>query len=172
MWVGLFPGSVEEQRADRPHHQRRPRPDVAGAADASGLRPPPGARLAARTRATRGFWEAIENVDDGELWETHQTLKTRLIDFARRRVVRQAERRGEAPEYVGQLKRALSARRADHRLRAPLCHLQARRPASCRTSTPSPRSSTTRRCRSSSSSPASRTRTTAPARRCCSRSRS
>ena len=22
-----------------------------------------------------GFWEAIDDVDDGELWETHQTLK-------------------------------------------------------------------------------------------------
>ena len=42
-----------------------------------------------------GFWEAIDKVDDGELWETHQTLKTRLVDFARRRVVRHAERRGE-----------------------------------------------------------------------------
>jgi glucan phosphorylase len=28
-----------------------------------------------------GLWQAIENVDDGELWETHQTLKARLIDF-------------------------------------------------------------------------------------------
>ncbi len=25
------------------------------------------------------LWEAIERVDDGELWEAHQTLKTRLI---------------------------------------------------------------------------------------------
>ncbi len=40
-------------------------------------------------------WDAIETVDDGELWETHQTLKTQLIAFARRRAVaaRRAARR-------------------------------------------------------------------------------
>ena len=38
------------------------------------------------------LWEAIDDVDDGELWETHQTLKAQLIDFARRRAARQAER--------------------------------------------------------------------------------
>ena len=27
--------------------------------------------------ADPGVWDAIESVDDGELWETHQTLKTR-----------------------------------------------------------------------------------------------
>ena len=45
---------------------------------------------------------------DGELWETHQTLKARLLDFARRRAVFQAERRGEPPEVIAQLRRALS----------------------------------------------------------------
>jgi starch phosphorylase len=58
--------------------------------------------------AEPGVWEAIEEVDDSELWETHQTLKTRLIGFARRRAVRAAERRGEAPELIAQLQRALS----------------------------------------------------------------
>jgi starch phosphorylase len=53
-------------------------------------------------------WEAIEKVEDGELWETHQTLKTRLIDSARRRAARAAERRGESPETIAQLRRALS----------------------------------------------------------------
>ncbi len=43
-------------------------------------------------------WDDIEQIDDGELWETHQTLKTRLIDFARRRTARAAERRGEPAE--------------------------------------------------------------------------
>jgi starch phosphorylase len=55
-----------------------------------------------------GFWEAIDGVDDGELWETHQTLKVRLIDIARRRAGGCAERRGESPEFVGQLRRSLS----------------------------------------------------------------
>jgi len=39
-------------------------------------------------------WRAIDEVDDGELWETHQVLKARLIDFVRRRLAAQAERRG------------------------------------------------------------------------------
>jgi starch phosphorylase len=55
-----------------------------------------------------GFWEAIDMVDDGELWETHQALKVRLIDFARRRAVASAERRGESTAFVGQLRRSLS----------------------------------------------------------------
>ena len=55
-----------------------------------------------------GFWEAIDAVDDGEIWETHQTLKAQLIEIARRRAVRHAEARGESPEFVAQLRRALS----------------------------------------------------------------
>lgn len=53
-------------------------------------------------------WEPIEKVDDGELWETHQTLKASLIDFVRRRAVREAERRGDPPEFIATLGRALS----------------------------------------------------------------
>src|SRR3984957_17935699 len=40
-------------------------------------------------------WEAIENVDDGELWETHLSLKSNLLEFVRRRAVEQAKRRDE-----------------------------------------------------------------------------
>ena len=54
-----------------------------------------------------GFWEAIEGVDDGELWETHQALKMRLIDFARRRAAQSAERRGDPPELIARLRRSL-----------------------------------------------------------------
>ena len=61
------------------------------------------------TRCTQpDLWRAVENIDDGELWETHQTLKARLIDFTRRRAVQQAERRGEPAAVVAQLRRALS----------------------------------------------------------------
>jgi starch phosphorylase len=55
-----------------------------------------------------GFWEAIDGVDDGELWETHQTLKIQLINLARRRAAQAAQRRGEPAEVVSQLQRALS----------------------------------------------------------------
>jgi starch phosphorylase len=55
-----------------------------------------------------GFWEAIDGVDDGELWETHQALKVQLIDIARRRAVQCAEQRQEPAEFIGQLRRSLS----------------------------------------------------------------
>ncbi len=54
------------------------------------------------------LWDKIDAVDDGELWETHQTLKVQLIQLARRRVARQAERRGESPEFVAQMRNVLS----------------------------------------------------------------
>ena len=54
------------------------------------------------------IWEGIENVDDGELWETHLSLKTRLIEFVRRRSVEQAARRNEPPETLQRLTRILS----------------------------------------------------------------
>ena len=54
------------------------------------------------------IWEGIDDVDDGELWETHLNLKSRLIDFARRRAVRQATRRDEADEIVQKLRGVLS----------------------------------------------------------------
>jgi starch phosphorylase len=53
-------------------------------------------------------WEEIENVDDGELWETHLSLKSQLIDFARRRVREQAERRGEPHQTLQALGKVLS----------------------------------------------------------------
>ncbi|HQI80490.1 MAG TPA: alpha-glucan family phosphorylase [Deltaproteobacteria bacterium] len=40
------------------------------------------------------IWEKVTEIDDGELWETHQSLKMRLIRFVRRRLRIQAERLG------------------------------------------------------------------------------
>ncbi|MDE3199034.1 MAG: alpha-glucan family phosphorylase, partial [Acidobacteriota bacterium] len=53
-------------------------------------------------------WEGIESVDDGELWETHLSLKARLLHFVRRRARMQAERRGESDEALRRLERVLS----------------------------------------------------------------
>ena len=53
-------------------------------------------------------WEGIERVSDAELWETHMTLKIRLLDFVRRRVVNEAEQRGEPSDIAEQLRHALS----------------------------------------------------------------
>ena len=54
------------------------------------------------------IWEGIENVDDGELWETHLSLKSQLLEFVRRRAVEQAERREETAEVLERLSNVLS----------------------------------------------------------------
>jgi starch phosphorylase len=58
--------------------------------------------------AEPGTWEAIDQVSDAELWETHQVLKSRLIDIARRRAASHAELRGEPAAFVTQQRRALT----------------------------------------------------------------
>jgi starch phosphorylase len=54
------------------------------------------------------IWEGIENVDDGELWETHLSLKSQLLEFVRRRAVEQAERRFESRDVLQRLGKVLS----------------------------------------------------------------
>jgi starch phosphorylase len=54
------------------------------------------------------LWDAVDDIDDGELWEAHQTLKAQLIAIVRRRAAMQAERRGESAAEVAALKRTLS----------------------------------------------------------------
>ncbi|MBI2818075.1 MAG: alpha-glucan family phosphorylase [Acidobacteria bacterium] len=54
------------------------------------------------------IWEGIENINDGELWETHLSLKARLLGFVRRRAIQQAERRDESPEVLQRLAGVLS----------------------------------------------------------------
>jgi starch phosphorylase len=58
--------------------------------------------------AGAAIWEGIENIDDGELWETHLALKSRLIEFVRARLVDQAKRREEPSEGQQRLRRLLS----------------------------------------------------------------
>jgi starch phosphorylase len=53
-------------------------------------------------------WDKVDAIDDAELWETHQVLKSRLISFSRARAADQAERRGESPEAVQRRSRALA----------------------------------------------------------------
>ncbi len=166
-----LPRSQRRPRADRPHHQRRPRPDLAGAADAAGLRPPPRPRLAAPRQRPRPLgWHrrhrrrrAVGDAPDAEgAADRHR---------ARRRAAQQAERpRRAGRDVVAQTAPRPQLRRADDRLRAPLRHLQARDADAARHRGDRRARQQPDRCRSSSSSPASRTRTTARARRCCSRS--
>lgn len=57
-----------------------------------------------------GVWAPVEELSPGELWETHQTLKTRLIMFARDRLVKQAKRWDSSDQAVQQAATALDPR--------------------------------------------------------------
>ena len=46
------------------------------------------------------IWQHIYNVDPGELWETHNTLKNLMISFCRRRLVEQVRRRDEGNDRI------------------------------------------------------------------------
>jgi starch phosphorylase len=48
----------------------------------------------------RDFWRGVIDIPDDVLWQTHQELKKRLIDFVRNRLRRQRERLGESPEQL------------------------------------------------------------------------
>ena len=76
------------------------------------------------------IWEGIENVDDGELWETHLSLKSRLLEFVRRRAVEQAERRARIPGSFAEARQSTQSGCADHRICPPLCDLQESQPDS------------------------------------------
>jgi starch phosphorylase len=52
-------------------------------------------------------WQPLYNVDPGELWETHNALKNRLLDFMRRRMVRDCLRRHEDDAAVEAARNAL-----------------------------------------------------------------
>jgi glycogen phosphorylase len=107
MWTGLYPGSPEE---------RVPIGHITNGIHVPSWLASPMHKVFdrhlgpdwPRRCADASCWEAIESVDDGELWETHQALKARLVSFARRRAATSAERRGESPEFVAQIRQSLS----------------------------------------------------------------
>jgi len=53
-------------------------------------------------------WAEIESVDDAELWETHLSLKSQLLEFVRHRAKEQAARRGESIDDLSRLGKVLS----------------------------------------------------------------
>lgn len=55
-------------------------------------------------------WAPVEHLSPGELWETHQTLKSRLIIYARNRLIKQARRRDLSEAALSQLATALDPR--------------------------------------------------------------
>jgi starch phosphorylase len=46
------------------------------------------------------FWRRVMDIPDAQLWETHQKLKSRLVDFVRERVRAQRQRVGESPQSI------------------------------------------------------------------------
>ncbi|HMD15393.1 MAG TPA: alpha-glucan family phosphorylase [Terriglobales bacterium] len=107
MWTGLFPGKPEDAV---------PIGHITNGVHAPTWLAPQMFRLYDRHLGTgwhlrsseAKIWEGIDNVDDGELWETHFNLKSRMIEFVRRRAVKQATHRGESREVLQQLERVLS----------------------------------------------------------------
>src|SRR5437870_11454168 len=53
------------------------------------------------------FWRRVIDIPDTQLWETHQKLKLRLIEFVRQRVRMRRERIGESPESIRNVNRIL-----------------------------------------------------------------
>jgi glycogen phosphorylase len=107
MWKGLYPGKQEDEV---------PIGHITNGVHVPSWLAPQMVRLYDRHLGSgwqiRGgessLWDAVEKIDDAELWETHLSLKSRLLEFVRLRVVEQAERRAEAPEVLQSLSRVLS----------------------------------------------------------------
>ncbi len=84
MWTGLFPGKLEDQV---------PIGHITNGVHVPSWLAPQMFRLYDRHlgigwhehSGESRIWEGIETVDDGELWETHLSLKSRLLEFVRRR---------------------------------------------------------------------------------------
>ena len=107
MWAGLYPGTTDDRVpighiTNGVHVQSWLAPQMRQVYDR---------HLGQDWIANGGepaLWDKIEGIDAGELWETHQTLKVQLIELARRRAAMQAERRGDSPEFIAQVSKALS----------------------------------------------------------------
>ncbi|MDX1981672.1 MAG: alpha-glucan family phosphorylase [Bryobacteraceae bacterium] len=107
MWTGLFPGRTEDAV---------PIGHITNGVHVPTWLAPQMSRLYDRhlgvgwqeNSGEARTWEGIENIDDGELWETHLSLKARLLSFVRQRAVDQARRRDEPQEVLQRLGRVLS----------------------------------------------------------------
>jgi starch phosphorylase len=107
MWTGLYPGKMEDEV---------PIGHITNGVHVPSWLAPQMFRLYDRHLGTNWhehsgearIWEGIESVDDGELWETHLSLKLRLVEFVRERSVQQAGYRGEPSEELQRLSKVLS----------------------------------------------------------------
>jgi len=107
MWTGLYPGRVADEV---------PIGHITNGVHALSWLAPPMRQMFDRHLASDWMrrtgepetWEPIDKIDDGEIWETHQTLKYELLEFVRRHLVRLGELRHEPSQLVHQYRRALS----------------------------------------------------------------
>jgi starch phosphorylase len=107
MWTGLYPGKSEESIpighiTNGVHVPTWLAPQMSKLYDR---------HLGPGWQARSGeasLWERIEDIDDGELWETHLSLKALLLEFVRRSAAEQAELRHEPQAHVQRLGRTLS----------------------------------------------------------------
>ena len=104
MWTGLYPGKAEDSV---------PIGHITNGVHVPSWLAPQMSRLYDRHLGTNwnsrsaepAMWEGIDNIDDGELWETHLSLKSQLLEFVRLRAVAQAVRRSESLETLQRLGR-------------------------------------------------------------------
>ena len=54
------------------------------------------------------YWLRVNRIPDDVLWDTHQKLKARLVDFARERLRKQRERLGDSPTALRQVNTVLN----------------------------------------------------------------
>ncbi|HVW10498.1 MAG TPA: alpha-glucan family phosphorylase [Bryobacteraceae bacterium] len=107
MWTGLFPGAAEDDV---------PIGHITNGVHVPSWIAPQMFQLYTRHLGVNWYrqsgepqiWEGIENIDDAELWETHLSLKARMLDFVRRRAVGQAALRHETPSALNRLGKVLS----------------------------------------------------------------
>lgn len=108
MWTGLYPGKLEDDV---------PIGHITNGVHVPTWLAPQMSRLYDRhlgpdwqeNSGQAHTWEGIENVDDGELWETHLSLKSQMFHFIRDRAMEQADRRGESAAEVLRLGRMFSS---------------------------------------------------------------
>lgn len=53
------------------------------------------------------FWRRVMDIPDAQIWDTHQQLKRRLVEFVRERVRARLQRIGDSPEAIRNVNRIL-----------------------------------------------------------------
>lgn len=48
----------------------------------------------------KNVWEKVNNIPDEELWRTHERRRERLVAFARKRLIKQAQEKGSSPQEL------------------------------------------------------------------------